>query len=154
MPFAPSSPVTGGPQTGLTSPTYTLVADTAPAAHGKQYYVSALGGTQTGVEVNSLSNPFTTTFFKVAAPKALPPVNASGGLSSVPKNVFKWNVRKGLEVVSGQPRQVGLFELSMSLPAGADIQDPESVRAALSLLFGIAWAESSNIGTTLITNGL
>jgi hypothetical protein len=130
------------------------VADTAPAAHGKQYYVSTLGGTQTGVEVNSLSNPFTTTFFKVAAPKALPPVNASGGLQSVPKNVFKWNVRKGLEVVSGQPRQVGLFELSMSLPAGSDIQDPESVRAALSLLFGIAWAESSNIGTTLITNGL
>jgi hypothetical protein len=84
----------------------------------------------------------------------LPPVNASGGLSSVPKNVFKWNVRKGLEVVSGQPRQVGLFELSISLPAGSDIQDPESVRAALSLLFGIAWAESSNIGTTCITNGL
>lgn len=154
MPFAPSSPVTGGPQTGLTSPTYTLVADVAPAAHGKQYYVSALGGTQTGVEVNSLSNPFTTTFFKVAAPKSLPPVNASGGLSSVPKNVFKWNVRKGLEVVSGQPRQVGLFELSMSVPAGADIQDPESIRAALSLLFGIAWAESANLGTTLITNGL
>ena len=154
MPFAPSSPVTGGPQTGLTSPTYTLVADYAPASHGKQYYVSALGGTQTGVEVNSLSNPFTTTFFKVAAPKALPPVNASGGLQSVPKNVFKWNVRKGLEVLSGQPRQVGLFELSMSIPAGADVQDPESMRAALSLLFGIAWAESANIGTTLVTNGL
>lgn len=154
MPFAPSSPVTGGPQTGLTSPTYTLVADVAPAAHGKQYYVSALGGTQTGVEVNSLSNPFTTTFFKVAAPKSLPAVNASGGLSSVPKNVYKWNVRKGLEVVSGQPRSVGLFELSMTLPAGADIQDPESIRAALSLLFGISWAESANIGTTLITNGL
>jgi hypothetical protein len=154
MPFAPSSPVTGGPQTGLTSPTYTLVADVAPAAHGKQYYVSALGGTQTGVEVNSLSNPFTTTFFKVASPKTLPAVNASGGLSSVPKNVFKWNVRKGLEVLSGQPRQVGIFELSMSLPAGADTVDPESVRAALSLLFGIAWGESANIGTTLITNGM
>jgi hypothetical protein len=68
--------------------------------------------------------------------------------------VFKWNVRKGLEVVSGQPRQVGLFELSMSIPAGADIQDPESIRAALSLLFGISWAESANLGTTLITNGL
>jgi len=154
MPFAPSSPVTGAPQTGLTSPTYTLTADVAPAAHGKQYYVSALGGTQTGVEVNSLSNPFTTTFFKVESPKALPAVNASGGLPSVPKNVFKWNVRKGLEVLSGQPRQTGLFELSISLPAGADVQDPESVRAALSLLFGIAWAESSNLGTTCITNGL
>jgi hypothetical protein len=154
MPFEPSSPVTGGPQTGLTSPTYTLVEDQAPAAHGKQYYVSALGGTQTGVEVSSLSNPFTTTFFKVAAPKSLPAVNSSGGLPSVPKNVFKWNVRKGLEVLADQPRQVGLFELSMSIPAGADIQDPESIRAALSLLFGIAWAESADLGTTLITNGL
>lgn len=154
MPFTPTSPVTGGPQTGLTSPTYTLVADVAPAAHGKQYYVSVLGGTQTGVEVHSLSNPFTTCFFKVAAPKSLPAVNAAGGLASVPKNVFKWNVRKGLEVMSGQPRQVGLFELSMSLPAGSDVQDPESVRAALSLLFGIAWEQSANIGTTCINNGL
>lgn len=154
MPFTPTSPVTGSPQTGLTSPTYTLVADVAPAAHGKQYYVSALGGTQTGVEINSISNPFTTTFFKVASPKALPPVNASGGLQSVPKNVFKWNVRKGLEVVSGQPRQVGLFELSMTIPAGADVADPESIRAALSLLFGISWADSSNLGAILITNGL
>jgi hypothetical protein len=154
MPFSPTSPVTGSPQTGLTSPTYTLVADVAPAAHGKQYYVSALGGTQTGVEINSISNPFTTTFFKVASPKALPPVNASGGLQSVPKNVFKWNVRKGLEVVSGQPRQVGLFELSMTIPAGADVADPESIRAALSLLFGVSWADSAALGTILITNGL
>jgi hypothetical protein len=154
MPFSPTSPVTGSPQTGLTSPTYTLVADVAPAAHGKQYYVSALGGTQTGVEINSISNPFTTTFFKVASPKALPPVNASGGLQSVPKNVFKWNVRKGLEVVTGQPRQVGLFELSMTIPAGADVADPESIRAALSLLFGVSWADSAALGTILITNGL
>jgi hypothetical protein len=81
-------------------------------------------------------------------------VNASGGLNSVPKNVFKWNVRKGLEVVSGQPRQVGLFELSMSIPAGADVADPESIRAAVSLLFGVAWADSAALGTILITNGL
>lgn len=154
MPFAPASPVTGGPQTGLTSPTYTLTEDRAPASHGKQYYVSALGGTQTGVEVNSLSNPFTTCFFKVSNPKGLPAVSASGSLPSVPKNVFKWNVRKGLEVLSGQPRQVGIFELTMSIPAGADVQDPESIRAALSLLFGIAWGESDDLGTTLLTNGL
>lgn len=154
MPFSPASPVTGGPQTGLTSPTYTLVADTAPAAHGKQYYVSALGGTQTGVEVHSLSNPFTTCFFKVVSPKSLPAVNAAGGLSSVPKNVFKFNVRKGLEVMSGQPRQPGLLEVSWSIPAGADVQDPESVRAMMSLGAGILWEQSLNIGTTLINNGL
>jgi hypothetical protein len=154
MPFAPSSPVTGGAQTGLTSPTYTLVADVAPAPHGKQYYVSALGGTQTGVEVNSLSNPFTTTFFKVAAPKALPALNGNGSLVSVPKNVYKFNVRKGVEVMSGQPRQTMLIDCSISIPAGSDVQDPESIRAAMSLMIGILDASSADIGTTLITNGL
>jgi hypothetical protein len=154
MSFTPTSPVTGGPQTGLTSPTYTLVLDTAPAAHGKQYYVSALGGTQVGVEVNSLSNPFTTCFFKVPSPKTLPPVNASGGLSSVPKNVFKYNVRKGCEVLISQPRQPMLIDVSISIPAGADVTDPESVRAAYSLAAGIMWEQSLNIGNTLINNGL
>lgn len=154
MPFAPSSPVTGGAQTGLTSPTYTLVADQAPANHGKQFYVSALGGTQTGVEVNSLSNPFTVTMFKVASPKALPSLLTNGSLPSVPRNVYKLNVRKGVEVLSGQPRQNMLIEMIWHVPAGADIQDPESMRAALSLLIGILSAESANIGTTTITNGL
>lgn len=50
MTIALSSPVTGGAQTGFTSPTYTLTADTPPAGSGgKQYAATALGGTQAGV---------------------------------------------------------------------------------------------------------
>jgi hypothetical protein len=155
MPFTPSSPVTGGAQTGLTSPTYTLTADNAPAAHGKQYAVTALGGTQTGVEVHSISNPFTITAFKVANPKGLPsPHPVTGVLSNVPKNNFKCVIRKGVEVMSGQPRQIAIFTLNMDIPAGADIQDPESIRAALSLLVGALSGESADMGDLLIQNVL
>lgn len=59
MAYSPSSPVTGGTQTGLTSPTYTLTADIAPSALGKQHAVTALGGTQTGVRTSSAADPFT-----------------------------------------------------------------------------------------------
>lgn len=153
MAFSPASPVTGGAQTGLTAPTYTLSADVAPAAHGKQYAVTALGGTQTGVEVHSASNPFTITMFKVASPKSLPVLNpVTGVLSSVPKNTYRMVIRKGLEVMSGQPRQIGLISIEISLPAGADIQDPESVRAALSLVVGTLSSISASLGDTLIQN--
>lgn len=155
MSFAPSSPVTGGAQTGLTSPTYTLTADTPPVPHAKQYAVSALGGTQTGVEVHALSNPFTIAMFKVAAPKALPAANpATGAIYNVPKNVLKLVVRKGLEVAADQPRQFGQINTSFDLPAGTDSYDSESIRAMLSLYIGVLSANSAAIGDSLISNTL
>jgi hypothetical protein len=49
MSISVTSPITGGAQTGLTSPTYTVVTDTAPPGNpGKQVAVTALGGTQAG----------------------------------------------------------------------------------------------------------
>lgn len=155
MPFSPSSPVTGGPQTGLTSPTYTLAEDTAPVPHGKQYAVTALGGTQTGVEVNSMGNPFTITAFKVPNPKGSPIVNpVTGALQSVGYNVVRLLVRKGMESVVDQPRQIALADLTIKVPAGADINDPESIRAMMSLLAGVLWASSADIGSIPIQNTL
>jgi hypothetical protein len=155
MPFTPSSPVTGGAQTGLTSPTYTLSTDQAPASHGKQYAVTALGGTQTGVEVHSTSNPFTVTCYKVPNPKRLPSVHpVTGVLSNVPKNTFQLVIRKGAEVMSGQPREIAIAKCEFAIPAGADIQDPESVRAMLSLLVGILSGESADMGDLFIQNVL
>lgn len=155
MSFAPGSPVTGGAQTGLTTPTYTLTADTAPASHGKQYAVTALGGTQTGVEVHSTSNPFTMTMFKTAAPKGLPAVNsATGVIYNVPRNTLKLIVRKGVEIAANQAKQVAVFTLNMDIPAGSDVQDPESIRAALSLLIGTLSANSAAIGDVPVQNVL
>jgi len=95
-----TSPVTGGAQTGLTSPTYTLATDTAPTSAGKQYAVSALGGTQAGVDASSTpSRPFTWTGSRPAVLRQLPALNASTGLlPNVPNNVYKVLVRKGVTV--------------------------------------------------------
>jgi hypothetical protein len=58
MTIALTTPVTGTAQTGLTSPTYTVVADTPPNAYSKQYAVTALAVLRLGwmcMEHRSLS---------------------------------------------------------------------------------------------------
>lgn len=152
MSFTPSSPVTGGPQTGLTSPTYTLTADTPPDNNAKQYAVTALGGTQTGVSVHSVGSPFTLTMFRPKSYKSLGSPNPSTGvISNVPRNQFKIIVRKGMLPLAGQPTQVAIYTLTCDNPAGADTASPQEIRAALSLMFGALWAESADIGDTEIS---
>lgn len=152
--FDPSSPVTGSAQTGLTSPTYTLTADLAPEPNGEQYAVTALGGTQTGVNAHGVSNPFTITMFRPKTYRGLGTPNPSTGvIPNIPNNVYKIIVRKGVEPASGQAVRPLVASLSISVPAGADSNDELNVRAALSLLFGTLSAESSDIGDTLI-NGI
>jgi hypothetical protein len=147
----PASPVTGSPETGLTSPTYTLVTDVAPDVNGVARAVTALGGTQTGVEISSPSNPFTLLATRPKVLRTVPALLANGQLPSVPKNTWSFSVRKGVDVLSGQPKQVMLAKLEVSVPAGADTADPESVRAAMSLLSGALWASSAGLGDSLIT---
>lgn len=152
MAFNPSSPVTGGSQTGLTSPTYTLVADVAPDGNGEQYAVSALGGTQTGVTISSVSSPFTITIWRPKSFKTLGAVDPNTGrLTSVPKNVWKIIVRKGVTPLAGQPVSVLLMSLTIEVPAGADEADPANIRAALSFLVGVLNQVSAGLGDSLIT---
>jgi len=87
MAFAPASPVTGAPITGFTSPTYTLIADTAPDVNGKAYAVSALGGTQAGVVVSSSSYPFTLLFTRPKVIRQLPALGLNGRLPTAEKHV-------------------------------------------------------------------
>lgn len=155
MSFNPSSPITGSAQTGLTSPTYTITADVAPASNAKQFAVTALGGTQTGVEAHSVSRPFTVTIFRPASFKQLGQPNpVTGVVASVPRNVFKLLTRKGVEVLSGQAPQIMLISTEISVPAGSDTVDPESVRAALSAHIGTISAQSAGIGDTCISGVL
>lgn len=150
--FNPSSPVTGGAQTGLTSPTYTLTLVNAPTQQGKQYAVTALGGTQSGVTVHAASSPFTVNFVLPASLKTLGAVNPSTGqLRSIPRNSYKLIVRKGVAPLTGQPVVPLVLSLSMDVPAGADLVDPEDIRAALSLLCGVLWSNSASIGDSLVT---
>jgi hypothetical protein len=153
MSFTLTSPVTGGAQTGFTSPTYTLAADTAPTSAGKQYAVTALGGTQTGVNASSSpSKPFTITLSRPSSLKALSVVDpVTGVLRSVPRNTYKILVRNGCTVLAGQAPAVLQARLEIEVPAGADSADAANVRAALSLLIGSLNSISASIGDTCVT---
>lgn len=153
MSFTLTSPVTGGAQTGLTSPTYTIATDTAPSNTGKQYAVSALGGTQTGVDSSSSpSRPFTVTLSRPTVLRQLPAVDpVTGFLRNVPVNTYKILVRKGVTPLANQPASLASAQVLLNIPAGADVADAANIRAMLSLLVGSLNQISASIGDTVVT---
>lgn len=154
MAISVSSPVTGGAQTGFTSPTYTLVVDQPPnASTGKQWYVSALGGTQTGVRSHSISDPFTITYEKPGVLKTLAGLisGITGLYGKVPDNVYVRRVRKGVNIAANNLPRVAEMYQRTSIPAGADAYDAPNVRAMFSLASGADFATSAGIGDTLVT---
>lgn len=152
MSFAPTTPITGSPQTGLTSPTYSIALDTAPDANGKQYYVSALGGTQTGVLAHSVAAPFTHSMFRPKVLKTLAPVNpVTGVLRSVPMNTYKAITRKGVLPLAGQSHKTAVIKTELDIPAGSDLADPLSLRAAISAHIGLLTQISNGLGDTVVT---
>lgn len=142
--------VTGGAQTGFTSPTYTAVAGTFPGYNGKQNYVTAIGGTQAGVRVHSATDPFTLAFW---APQTIKPapVSVNGSWGKVPVNVYGLNVRKGVYVASGAPTQIAQAKISFEIPAGAEAYDAANVRALCSCLVGFLNSISAGAGDTLVS---
>jgi hypothetical protein len=151
MTFSLTTPVTGAAQTGLTSPTYTVVADTPPDATAKQYAVTALGGTQTGVTASSVSSPFTTAMFRPKNYQYLGKPNPVTGLiARVPRNVYKVITRKGVTPLAGQPIAPMLITTVIEVPAGSDLADNANVRAALSMHFGSVAQATSGIGDTVV----
>lgn len=151
MSFAPSTPVTGGAQTGLTSPTYTISVDVAPDTNGKQYAVTALGGTQTGVTMHTVSSPFTLTYTRPKVLKGLPALGNNGQYPNVPMNTHKVLIRKGVIPAAGQPARVLQISISLEIPAGAETYDSANVRAAMSAAVGLLNQQSGGIGDTLVT---
>lgn len=151
MTFSLSTPVTGAAQTGLTSPTYTIVADTPPDATSKQWAVTALGGTQTGVTASSVSSPFTTSMFRPKNYQALGKPNPTTGLiARVPRNTYKVITRKGVLPLAGQPIANMVITTTIDVPAGSDVADSANIRAALSMHFGSIAQATSGIGDTVI----
>lgn len=152
MSFNPSSPVTGAAQTGFTGPTYTLTSDIAPSPNGKQFAVTALGGTQANVEAHSVSKPFTVTFFRPAQLKTLPQANpVTGLLKSVPVNQYKLVTRKGAQPSANQVNLVPRVTTTIEVPAGVDTYEPEEIRAMLSLHIGTLSANAAGIGDSCIS---
>lgn len=155
MAISLSSPVTGGAQTGFTSPTYTHVADSVSATqNAKAYAVTALGGTQTGVRTTGPSDPFLFRAVRPISYRPAPVVNASGVIvGSVPNNVFSIQLQKGVYVLGTNIRNMHV-DCKISIPAGADSVDPANIRAALSMLVGALNQLSAGLGDTCVTGVL
>lgn len=152
MSFAPATPITGAAVTGFTSPTYTHVADVAPNINGKQYAVSALGGTQANVEVNTVSKPFTISFFRPSTLRTLPQANpVTGVIKNVPMNTYKLITRKGALPAANQVSITARVTTTIEVPAGTDTYEPEDIKAMLSAHFGVGWAQASGIADTVIS---
>jgi hypothetical protein len=152
MTITVTSPITGAAQTGLTSPTYTLTADVAPDNNGKQHAVTALGGTQTGVNTHSVAAPFTITAIRPKVLKSLGQPNpVTGIVKNVPRNTYKVITRKGVLPLAGQPYQTALITTTIEVPAGSDLVDAVNIRAALSAHIGALSQQSSGIGDTSVS---
>ncbi len=152
MTITVTSPITGAAQTGLTSPTYTLTADVAPDNNGKQNAITALGGTQAGVNAHSVAPPFTVTAVRPKVLKSLGQPNpVTGVVKNVPRNVYKVITRKGVLPLAGQPYATMLVTTTIEVPAGADLADAPNVRAALSAHFGALSQQSAGIGDTAVS---
>lgn len=154
MSISVTSPVTGSAQTGFTSPTYTVATDVAPDINGKQYAVTALGGTQTGVRTHAVSDPFTVTVFRPRSPKALGSPNpVTGRYGAVPKNTYSVIVRKGVNYAANQAPEVLICRMALDVPAGSDAYDSANIRAAVSLAVGTLTQQSAGLGDLLV-NGV
>lgn len=146
MAISLTSPITGLAQTGLTSPTYTHVSDVPPIANAKQWAVTALGGTQTGVEVHAVDNPFTITAKRPAVLKT-----AAQGAGA--RNNYELLTRKGVVVDGDGNRKVAIYRTIVEVPVGAESNDPESLRAGLSAHLGSLSQMSAGVGDTTV-NGI
>lgn len=154
MTFSLTTPVTGAAQTGLTTPTYTIALDASPT-NARQYAVTALGGTQPGVTPSTVSSPFTSAFFRPVQYQQLGKPNPVTGLiAQVPRNTYKHITRKGVVPLAGQPVQNMVITTIYEIPAGADLADPVSVRACISLHHGSGSQAALGIGDTVVTGSL
>lgn len=153
MAWSPSTPLTGAAQSGLTSPTYTLTADTFPSSNGKQYAITALGGTQVGVTSTGASTPFTLAFSKPAVLKTRTR-DSEGRVTAAPMNVYKQITRKSVIVDDQATTRVMLITTIVEVPAGAELADSVDVRAALSCHIGALSNTSSGIGDTVVSGVL
>lgn len=155
MAYSPASPVTGATVTGFTSPTYTLSADTSPGGTlGVQKVVSALGGTQTGVVAHSADSPFTINFERPKQFKLLGNPNANGYYDRVPKNQWKYIVRKGVTPAANQQPVVAQIRVEIDMPAGATSYDAANCKALYSAAIGVLWESANDIADSAISGTL
>lgn len=146
--------ITGGAQTGFTTPGYTTTVDTPPDVNSKQVAVTAISGTQAGVDAHSVARPFTVTFSRPKQFQVLGKPNPVTGLiGTVPRNIYKLLTRKGVLPLAAQPSQVALIRSEIEIPAGSDVADAANLRAMISAHIGTLQSISAGLGDTVV-NGV
>jgi len=141
--------ITGGAQTGFTTPGYTTTVDKAPDVNANQSAVTAITGTQTGVRVHAVSDPFTILVSKPKSVQTLPSPNPiTGKYGPVPSNRYSIVVRKGTNFAANNAPAVAYVRMYIDVPAGDDAFDSANVRAMVSACVGMASAISAGIGDT------
>lgn len=147
--------ITGAAVPGFTTPTYTPTPDTSPAQNGKQWAITALGGTQANVDLNTVSKPFTISFFRPAVLRSLPQANpVTGVVKNIPVNTYKMVTRKGAVPSVNQVPQLVKITTTFEVPAGVDTYEPEDLKAAISAHIGALSQQSSGIADTLVSGVL
>lgn len=144
--------ITGTAQTGFTTPGYTTVVDTPVDVNSKQVAITAITGTQAGVDSHSVARPFTVSITRPKQFQVLGKPNPTTGLiSSVPRNIYKLLTRKGVLPLAAQPSQVAVLRSELEIPAGADIAGPANLRAMISAHIGVLSSISAGLGDTSVT---
>lgn len=155
MAFTPTSPLTGATVTGLTSPTYTHAQASAPVPEAKQFNVSALGGTQTGVTAHSVSSPFTFTAWRPRLLKTLAFFNTLTGFKGkVGTNEYRLLIRKGMLPIAGAPPEIGSIDIMIKVPTGSEINDVPNLAALYSAAGGLLMNAANGMLDTAKTGDL
>lgn len=152
MTISVTTPVTGSAQTGFSSPSFVVASDAAPNAYSKQYAVTSLTGAGSA-DPHGASKPFTLTFSRPQSVRSAPVPNPTTGvMGNSPRNTYSVLVRKGTVPGTNQNPQTMVLRCDLAVVAGADLVEPDDVRAGLSLLIGGLSQQSAGIGDMLINN--
>lgn len=144
--------ITGGAQTGFTTPGYTVTADVAADVNGKQWAITAITGTQAGVTAHTPQSPFTWSYWRPKVAKLLPAIGLNAQYTNVPNNKHVIITRKGVTIAANQPPRVAQARIELEIPAGAESYDPANVRALLSATIGALNQLSAGVGDTVTSN--
>lgn len=149
MAYGMTGVITGASVTGLATPTYTLTVDSTSAPNSRQSVVTALGGTQAGVNLHSVPNPFTITVDRPRSLRQLGKAGLNGLITNVGRNTYGVLIRKGVLPIAGQPFQTALIRMSFEIPSGSEVNDLPNLRAMFSLAGGFLFSNANGAVDTV-----
>lgn len=145
--------ITGIPMTGFTSPTYTTAVTTAPGLNSRSVIVTAVNGTQSGVNAHTVQRPFRLTWTVPSVVRQLSNAIASltGFISGPPANKYTLLVQKGGKMNYVEGSGIGTCKIEFSIPAGLEQYGPEEIRGLVCIAGGALTEGADAIANNLIS---